>query len=60
MVLVPLFDLKFLEGDCCAWCRNFKSAALEKRKSDHKGKQDEGKETVGHDSTPETNNRRRA
>jgi len=23
---------------------------LEKRKSDHKGKQDEGKEAVGHDS----------
>ena len=29
MILVPLFDLKFLKRACCNCCRNFKSAALE-------------------------------
>ena len=29
MILVPLFDLKFLERTRGRWCRNFKSAALE-------------------------------
>src|SRR5262245_36917821 len=28
MILVPLFDLKFLTELCCRRCRNFKSAAL--------------------------------
>ena len=28
MILVPLFDLKFLKRDCRTWGRNFKSAAL--------------------------------
>src|SRR5258706_4923360 len=28
MILVPLFDLKFLERVCGNCCRNFKSAAL--------------------------------
>src|SRR5437660_254603 len=29
MILVPLFDLKFLKRSCGRWCRNLKSAALE-------------------------------
>jgi len=28
MILVPLFDLKFLGRACGRWCRNFRSAAL--------------------------------
>jgi len=28
MILVPLFDLKFLKSVCRSRCRNFKSAAL--------------------------------
>src|SRR5437879_72232 len=28
MILVPLFDLKFLRRTSSIWCRNFKSAAL--------------------------------
>jgi hypothetical protein len=28
MILVPLFDLKFLKRASRKWCRNFKSAAL--------------------------------
>jgi hypothetical protein len=28
MILVPLFDLKFLMRTCGTRCRNFKSAAL--------------------------------
>jgi hypothetical protein len=30
MIPVPLFDLKFLGRACRRWCRNFKSAALER------------------------------
>jgi len=29
MILVPLFDLKFLNERARGWCRNFKSAALD-------------------------------
>jgi hypothetical protein len=28
MILVPPFHLKFLDGICRLWCRNFKWAAL--------------------------------
>jgi hypothetical protein len=28
MILVPLFHLKFLDGICRLWCKNFKWAAL--------------------------------
>src|SRR5438105_13046219 len=31
MILVPLFDLKFLRRTRSTWCRNFKSAALAAR-----------------------------